>query len=100
MTRMTDAPRPVFTPLQGQYLAFIHAYTLVNGQPPAEHEMMRFFRVTPPTVHRMVVTLEHAGLISRQPATPRTIVVLVPEEHLPRLQPGFAQTVKAAVTEC
>jgi hypothetical protein len=32
--------------LQGQYLAFIHAYTLLNGRPPAEADMMRFFRVT------------------------------------------------------
>jgi SOS-response transcriptional repressor LexA len=98
MNQTGDAARPVFTPLQGQYLAFIHAYTLVNGRPPAEHEMMRFFQVTPPTVHRMVVTLEQAGLISRQPGTPRSIVVLVQEDHLPRLKPGFAQTVKTSVT--
>ena len=26
---------PRFTPKQGQYLAFIHAYTLVLGRPPA-----------------------------------------------------------------
>ena len=62
MNRVADVPRPAFTPLQGQYLAFIHAYTLVNGRPPAEHEMMRFFQVTPPTVHRMSVALEQAGL--------------------------------------
>jgi DNA-binding MarR family transcriptional regulator len=98
MNRMGDAARPVFTPLQGQYLAFIHAYTLVNGRPPAEHEMMRFFRVTPPTVHRMVVTLEQAGLISRQPRMPRRIVVLLHEDHLPRLKPNLAQTVKTSVT--
>jgi DNA-binding MarR family transcriptional regulator len=98
MNRMGDAARPVFTPLQGQYLAFIHAYTLVNGRSPAEHEMMRFFRVTPPTVHRMVVTLEQAGLISRQPGMPRSIVVLLHEDHLPRLKPNLAQTVKTSVT--
>jgi hypothetical protein len=98
MNQAGDEPRPVFTPLQGQYLAFIHAYTLVNGQPPAEHEMMRFFRVTPPTVHRMVVTLDEAGLISRQPGKPRSIAVLVQEGDLPRLKPGFGQTVKTSVT--
>jgi hypothetical protein len=27
-------PRPSFTPKQGQYLAFIDAYTRVNGRPP------------------------------------------------------------------
>ena len=98
MNPMADPARPAFTPLQGQYLAFIHAYTLVNGRPPAEHEMMRFFQVTPPSVHRMVVTLEQAGLISRQPGTPRSIVVLAHEDHLPRLKPGFDQTVKTSVT--
>ena len=99
MNQAGDRPRPVFTPLQGQYLAFIHAYTLVNGQPPAKHEIMRFFQITPPTVHRMVVTLEQAGLISRQPRQPRTIAVLVQEEDLPRLKPGFSQTVKTTVTK-
>lgn len=36
-------------------------YTLVNGRPPAEVDMQRFFQVTPPSVHQMVVALEHAG---------------------------------------
>ena len=72
----------------------------VNGQPPAEHEMMRFFQVTPPTVRRMVVALEHLGLISRQLGRPRTITVLVHENDLPRLKPGFGQTVKTTPTGC
>jgi len=38
-------------------LAFIHAYTLVLGRPPAEADLQRFFRVTPPSVHQMVLTL-------------------------------------------
>jgi hypothetical protein len=29
----------------------------------AVHRQKRFFRVTPPTVHRMVLTLEQAGSI-------------------------------------
>ena len=49
-------PPPEFTPRQGQYLAFIHAYTLVNGRPPAQADMQRFFRVTPPAVHQMLLT--------------------------------------------
>ena len=98
MNQTGGAPRPAFTPLQGQYLAFIHAYTLVNGQPPAEQDMMRFFQVAPPTVHRMVVTLEQTGLISRQPGRPRTIAVRLHEDDLPRLKPGFGQTVKTSVT--
>ena len=47
-----------FTEIQGQYLAFIHAYSLVMGQPPAEADIQRFFGVTPPSVHNMVMTLE------------------------------------------
>jgi DNA-binding FadR family transcriptional regulator len=69
MNRAADSRRD-FTPKQGQYLAFIHAYTLVNGRPPAEADMIRFFRVTPPSVHQMVLGLEKAGLISRQPGAP------------------------------
>jgi hypothetical protein len=39
---------PSFTAKQGQYLAFIHAYTLALGRPPAEADLQRHFRVTPP----------------------------------------------------
>ncbi len=59
--------------------------------------MMRFFQVTPPAAHRMVITLEQAGLISRQPGKSRSIAVLVHEDDLPRLKPGFGQTVKTSV---
>ena len=47
-----------YTPRQGQYLAFIHYYTKLNGRPPAEADMQRYFRVSPPTVHQMVLNLE------------------------------------------
>ena len=50
-----------FTEKQGQYLAFIHAYTRVLGRPPAEADLQRHFHVTPPSVHQMVLTLERAG---------------------------------------
>jgi Mn-dependent DtxR family transcriptional regulator len=79
--------RPTFTDKQGQYLAFIHAYTLVMGRPPAEADMRRFFAVTPPSVHQMVLTLERQGLISRSPGAPRSIELRVDPEILPRLQP-------------
>ncbi len=75
-----------FTELQGQYLAFIHAYDLVIGRPPAEADMQRFFGVTPPTVHNMVVELERRGLITRVPRQPRSIAISVPEDDLPRLR--------------
>ena len=41
--------------------------------------MQRYFNVTPPSVHQMVLTLERAGLIRRQPGAARSIEVL---EHL------------------
>ena len=73
MNRMATDSHPIFTPKQGQYLAFIHAYTLVNGRPPAEADMQRFFQVTPPSVHQMVIALEQAGWISRKRGVPRSI---------------------------
>ena len=44
-----------FTDKQGQYLAFIYTYALINRRPPAEADFQRFFRVTPPSVHQMIV---------------------------------------------
>jgi DNA-binding MarR family transcriptional regulator len=87
MNRTVKDSRLDFTPKQGQYLAFIHAYTLVNGRPPAEADMIRFFKVTPPTVHQKVLKLEQAGLISRQPGAARTIQILVDQTALPALTP-------------
>jgi len=97
MNRVAGASRPNFTPRQGQYLACIHAYTLVNNRPPAQADMQRFFRVTPPTVHQMLLTLEKAGLISRKPGTARSITVKVDRHELPALEPGYGQTVKFTV---
>ncbi len=94
MNCAADDSRPNFTARQGQYLAFIHADTLVNERPPAEADMMRFFRAAPPTVHQMVLALERAGLISRQPGVPRSIAVLLDHAALPPLHPAEAQSVK------
>jgi DNA-binding MarR family transcriptional regulator len=74
-----------FTPKQRQYLAFIHLYTRLHRRPPAEADMQEYFRVTPPSVHQMVLTLERAGLIRRQPRAPRSIAVLVDPKSLPEL---------------
>jgi DNA-binding MarR family transcriptional regulator len=88
---------PRFTPKQGQYLAFIHAYTLVLGRPPAEADLQRYFQVTPPSVHQMVLTLQRAGLIYRQPGVARSIKVLVEPQDLPPLGPTTEQLVKSSV---
>jgi hypothetical protein len=84
---MSTRPSPPFTEKQGQYLAFIHTYTLLHRQPPAEADFQRFFQVTAPAVHQMIVELERRGLISRIPRQPRTIKVMLPAEELPSLQP-------------
>jgi repressor LexA len=75
-----------FTALQGQYLAVIYAYTKIHGVAPAELDMQRYFKVTPPSVHQMVLTLEKRGLISRVPGKPRSVVLLVPRAELPDLE--------------
>jgi DNA-binding MarR family transcriptional regulator len=93
MNREAGDSHPVFTARQGQYLAFIRAYTLVNGRPPAQADIQRFFQVTPPTVHLMLLTLERQGLISRRPGMPRSIAVLVDRADLPALEPGYSQPV-------
>ncbi len=85
MSSVIEPPR--FTEKQCQYLAFIYMYALVNGRQPAEADMQRFFAVTPPSVHSMIVELERRGLIRRVPRQPRSIAVNVPAAELPLLQP-------------
>lgn len=70
---------------QGQYLAFIYYYGKIHGCPPAESEMQQYFRVSPPTVHQMILTLETQGLIERTPGQARSIRLLVTREELPDL---------------
>ena len=75
-----------FTRLQGQYLAFVVAYVKLNRRPPAEADFQRYFDVTPPSVHNMILTLERRGLISRIPGRSRSIEVLVPLSKVPPLE--------------
>ena len=58
-----------FTARQGQYLAFIDAYTRIHGRPPAETDMQRYFQLSPPSVHQMVLTLERLGHIAASQAS-------------------------------
>jgi DNA-binding MarR family transcriptional regulator len=75
-----------FTDKQGDYLAFIYAYSHMFRRAPAEADMQRHFRVSPPSVHQMVVTLERAGLIRRQPGVARSIEIIIPPEEIPILK--------------
>jgi len=84
---VSSSAAPRFTETQGQYLAFIHTYVLLNRQPPAEADFQRFFCVTAPSVHQMILQLERLGLIRRTPRQARSIELLVPTDQLPALQP-------------
>ena len=78
--------KPVYTPKQGQVLAFIHYYTKLNGCPPAENDLASYFKITRPSAHQMVVTLERRGLIERVPGQARSIRLLLAREDLPDLE--------------
>jgi DNA-binding MarR family transcriptional regulator len=96
MNQISGGREPRFTPKQGQYLAFIDAYTRVHGRPPAEADIQHHFGVTPPSVHQMILTLEREGLIRRQPGVPRSIEILVAPQYLPVLR-APAQPFKTSV---
>ena len=78
--------KKAFTTKQGQYLAFIYYYTKIHGFAPAESDMQKYFRVSPPSVHQMVLTLEANGFIERVPARGRSIRLLIAREELPDLE--------------
>jgi Mn-dependent DtxR family transcriptional regulator len=81
MTQSSKTP----TAKQGQYLAFIYNYTKINGRPPAQADMQSYFKVSPPTVHQMVLSLERAGHISREPGKARSLTILIEPDVIPRL---------------
>lgn len=60
--------RPPYTEKQGQYLAYIHQYTKKHGQPPAQADIQRHFKVSPPSVHQMIL---HAGTAAPDREDPR-----------------------------
>ena len=90
--QMSIVSEPRFTDTQGQYLAFIYYYGLVNRRPPAEADIQSYFGVTPPTVHRMVIELERRGVIRRTPRQARSIAVCIPADEIPQLRPRSIET--------
>ena len=74
-----------FTKVQGQYLAFIVAYTKLNRRAPAEADFQRYFDVTPPSVHNMILTLERYAFIKRTPGRARSIEIVLPVHEVPPL---------------
>jgi len=75
-----------FTSKQGQYLAFIYYYTKINGIPPAEADLERYFGVASSSVHSMVLTLKKKGFVSTIVGKSRSIQVLLPRNQLPHLE--------------
>ena len=47
--------------------------------------VQRYFDVTPPSVHNMILTLERRGLIKRTPGRSRSVEVVVPLSEIPLL---------------
>jgi hypothetical protein len=82
---LRPAMKKNYTEKQGQYLAFIYYYGKIHGYPPSEAGMQQYFRVSPPSVHQMIMTLENHGLIERTPGQARSIRLLIPREELPDL---------------
>ncbi len=74
-----------YTVKQGQYLAFIYYYTKIHGRSPSEADMQSFFKVSPPAVHQMVLSLERLGFIERTPGQARSLKLLLNREQLPDL---------------
>ena len=77
---------PSFTPKQAQYLAFIHYYSKIHRQAPSDADLHQYFRVSAPSVHEMIKTLERNGWIERTPQVARSIRLLVRPERLPSLE--------------
>jgi len=75
-----------YTPKQGQFLAFIYYYTKLHNEPPSELDIARYFKITAPSAHRMVVALEERKFITRVPGQARSIRLLLLREKLPDLE--------------
>ena len=79
------AMKKTYTDKQGQYLAFIYYYSKIHGCSPSEAEMQQYFRVSPPSVHQMILTLDARGLIERTPGPARSLHLRIPLGDLPDL---------------
>jgi Mn-dependent DtxR family transcriptional regulator len=76
---------PAYTPTRDQYLAFIYYYTKIQGVPPAEADIQKDFKVSPPSVHQMIVTLVKRGFIERTAGVGRSIRLRLSRDQPPDL---------------
>lgn len=79
------AMKEAYTDKQGKYVAFIYYYSKIHGCAPSEAELQQYFRVSPPSVHQMILTLEARGLIERTPGQARSLHLRIPLGDLPDL---------------
>src|SRR5216684_1028764 len=77
-----------FTARQGQFLAFIHRFTVKHGYATSFEQIGGHFGITTPSVNTMIKTLERRGLLSRLPGVARSLRVLVPSAVLPSTEFG------------
>ena len=77
---------PRCTSKQGQYLSFIYYYTKIHRVPPAESDLQRYFNVSAPAVHQMILTLEARGFLERVSGESRSIRLLLCRDDLPDLE--------------
>jgi len=87
--QVVDAAKPSnkdYTKRQGQYLSFIYNYLKLNKQAPAESDFQKFFGVSPPSVHSMILKLGEKGFISRTPNSARSIKLLIDRSDIPELE--------------
>lgn len=69
----------------GSISAFICYYAKIHGVAPAEADFRRYFQVSPPVVHQMILTLETRGFIEREPGKSRSIKLRLTRAELPDL---------------
>ena len=76
---------------QGQFLAFIRAYTMQNfaGVAPRHADLQRFFNLTAPSVNSMLIRLEQRGFIRRVPGRARAIEIIIEPSFIPPLERPF-----------
>jgi len=97
--KKAEKPKDRFTARQGQYLAYLHLYRKLHRYSPSETEISQYSRVSPPSVHQMIVKLEEKGLITREPGVPRSVWVTVPQGEIPDLEDDGEEE-EAAVAVC
>ena len=72
---------------QGQFLAFISAYTTLHrGLAPSHADFQQYFNLTAPSVNSMLVRLEERGFIRRIRGQARAIEIVIAPDLLPKLE--------------